>query len=121
MPRAKRGFKARRRRKRILKQTEGFVLGRNNKFKAARETLQRSWVYEFRDRKVRKRDFRQLWIARLSSAANLNGTSYSQLMFALKNASIGLNRKMLSEIAIEDPLAFTAIVKKAMPQSAVAR
>ncbi len=115
MSRVKRGTKARKRRNRVLKQTKGFVLGRKNKFRRALETLQRAMAFAFRDRRVRKRDFRGLWIQRLSAAAKINNLNYSKMMYALKQANIQLNRKMLSEIAISDPVAFTAIVKKSIP------
>lgn len=110
--RVKRGPKARRRRNRVLKQTKGFVLGRKNKFRRALEGLRRALVYAFRDRKVRKRDFRRLWNQRISAAAKLNGTNYSTLMHSLKKSNVFLNRKMLSELAIHDPNAFTSVVKK---------
>lgn len=113
MARVKRGFKARRRRNRVLKLTKGFTLGRNNKFKRAIETWQRGMVYAFRDRKKKKGEFRALWNQRISAAAELNGTSYSRVIFALKEANIPLNRKMLSEIAIADPVAFTTVLKTA--------
>lgn len=113
MPRAKRGTKARRRRNRILKMTEGYVLGRNNKYARAVENLHRAWQYAFRDRKAKKRDFRGLWIARISAAAENNGISYSKLTFAMKQAKIALDRKILADIAVYDPTAFTAVVKKA--------
>lgn len=113
MSRVKRGTKARQRRNRVLKQTKGFVLGRKNKFKVAIQTLHRSLAYAFRDRKAKKREFRALWNQRISAAAKLNGTSYSRLIHGLKEANVELNRKMLSEIAIHDPVAFTAIVRKA--------
>ncbi len=118
MSRVKRGTKARQRRNKILKQTKGFVLGRKNKFKVALQTLHRSLAYAFRDRKAKKREFRALWNQRISAAAKLNGTNYSRLIFNLKQANIELNRKMLSEIAVHDPVAFTAIVKKATPAAA---
>lgn len=110
MPRAKRGFKRRRRHNKVLKRAEGFVLGRKNKFKRTAEAVDRAFIYAFRDRRAKKRDFRQLWIARLSAAANTNNISYSRLIAALKKAQIGLDRKVLSDIAIADPTAFTAIV-----------
>ncbi|RZA06523.1 MAG: 50S ribosomal protein L20 [Proteobacteria bacterium] len=113
MPRAKRGTKARARRKKVFKETEGFFIGRNNKYRRAVETLHRAWVYAFRDRRAKKRDFRGLWITRLSAAAENNGTSYSKLIHALKLAKITLDRKVLSDIAINDPVAFTAVVKAA--------
>ena len=110
MPRAKRGFKRRRRHNKVLKRAEGFVLGRKNKFKRTAEAVDRSFIYAFRDRRAKKRDFRQLWIARLSAAANDNQISYSRMVSALKKAQIKLDRKILSDIAIADPKAFTAIV-----------
>lgn len=113
MPRAKRGTKARARRKKVFKHTEGFFIGRNNKYKRAVETLHRGWVYAFRDRRANKRNFRGLWITRISAAAEANGTSYSRLIHALGLSNIKLDRKILSDIAIADPVAFTAVVKAA--------
>ena len=110
MPRAKRGFKRRRRHNKVLKKAEGFVLGRKNKFKRTAEAVDREFIYAFRDRRVKKREFRTLWIARLSAAANNNGISYSRMIAAFKAAQIKLDRKVLSDIAIIDPRAFTAIV-----------
>jgi large subunit ribosomal protein L20 len=110
MPRAKRGFKRRRRHNKILKKAEGFVLGRKNKIRRTAEAVDRAGVYAYRDRRRKKRDFRQLWIARLSAAAALNDISYSRLINALKKAQIALDRKVLSDIAIVDPATFTAIV-----------
>jgi large subunit ribosomal protein L20 len=110
MPRAKRGFKRRRRHNKVLDRAEGFVLGRKNKFKRTAEAVDRSFIYAFRDRRVKKREFRQLWIARLSAAANDNSMSYSRMVAALKKAQIKLDRKILSDIAIADPKAFSAIV-----------
>lgn len=110
MPRAKRGFKRRRRHNKVLKRAEGFVLGRKNKFKRTAEAVDRAFIYAYRDRRAKKRDFRQLWIARLSAAANTNNISYSRLIAALKKAQINLDRKILSDIAIADPKAFAAIV-----------
>src|SRR6185503_13809416 len=110
MPRAKRGFKRRRRHNKVLKRAEGFVLGRKNKFKRTAEAVDRAHMYAFRDRRAKKRDFRQLWIARLSAAAGTNNISYSRLIAALTKAEVKLDRKVLSEIAIADPRAFTAIV-----------
>jgi large subunit ribosomal protein L20 len=110
MPRAKRGFKRRRRHNKVLKRAEGFVLGRKNKFKRTAEAVDRSFIYAYRDRRVKKRDFRTLWIARLSAAANTNDISYSRLISALKKAQVNLDRKVLSDIAHVDPRAFSAIV-----------
>ncbi len=113
MPRAKRGTKARARRKKVFKHTEGYFLGRNNKYSRAVENLHRAWKYAFRDRRAKKRDFRGLWITRISAAAEKNGISYSRLIHALGVSKIQLDRKILSDIAISDPSAFTAVVKKA--------
>ncbi len=110
MPRAKRGFKRRRRHNKVLDRAEGFVLGRKNKFKRTAEAVDRAFIYAFRDRRAKKRDFRQLWIARISAAASTNNISYSRLIAAMKKGQIGLDRKILSDIAIADPSTFTAIV-----------
>jgi large subunit ribosomal protein L20 len=113
MPRAKRGTKARARRKKVFQHTEGYFLGRNNKYSRAVENLHRAWKYAFRDRRAKKRDFRGLWITRIGAAAEKNGTSYSRLINALQKSNILLDRKILSDLAISDPTAFTAVVKKA--------
>lgn len=110
MPRAKRGFKRRRRHNKVLKRAEGFVLGRKNKFKRTAEAVDRAGVYAFRDRRAKKRDFRTLWISRLSAAANNNDISYSRLIAAFKKAQIKLDRKVLSDIAIADAAGFKALV-----------
>jgi large subunit ribosomal protein L20 len=112
MPRAKRGFKRRRRHNKVLDRAEGFVLGRKNKFKRTAEAVDRAHVYAYRDRRAKKRDFRQLWIARLSAAANTNDISYSRMISALKKAQVNLDRKILSDIAIADPKAFSAIINQ---------
>ena len=117
MPRAKRGFKAQRRRNRILKLAQGFVMGRRRVFRRAAEQVDRSFVYAFRDRKVKKRDFRKLWVTRINAAARLNGTSYSRLMGSLKNSGIELDRKILADLAVTDPHAFTEVVKSAQSAS----
>ena len=113
MPRAKRGFKARRRRNRILKAAKGFHSARSRLFAYAKEVVMKSWVYAYAHRKLRKRDFRRLWIARINAAARQNGTTYSRLMNALKKANVGLDRKILSDLAISDAQAFTEIAKTA--------
>lgn len=113
MPRAKRGTKARARRKKVFKETEGFFIGRNNQYARAVETLHRGWKYAFRDRRANKRNFRSLWITRIGAAAEANGTSYSRLIPALLKSKILLDRKILSELATNDPAVFTAVVKKA--------
>jgi large subunit ribosomal protein L20 len=106
MPRAKRGFKARRRRNRILKAASGFRGKRSSCHAIANEAVQHAWMHMYRSRKVRKRDFRSLWIQRINAAARSVGMSYSKLMGKLSTAGVALNRKMLAEIAISDPVAF---------------
>jgi large subunit ribosomal protein L20 len=112
MPRAKRGFKRRRRHNKILKKAEGFVFGRKNKIRRAAEAVDRASIYAYRDRRVKKRDFRGLWISRLSAAVQGNDMSYSRFIAALKKAEIKLDRKVLSDIAIADPAGFAAIVSQ---------
>jgi large subunit ribosomal protein L20 len=111
MPRAKRGFKARRRRNRILKAAKGFRGKRSSCHAIANEAVQHAWLHMYRSRKQRKRDFRSLWIMRINAAARTLDMSYSKLIGQLSRANIGLNRKMLAEIAISDPVAFQAISK----------
>ncbi len=110
MPRAKRGFKRRQRLKKVYKRAEGFSFALKNHFRRTAEAVDRAHVYAFRDRRAKKREFRQLWIARLSAAANENNISYSRLIAALNKANVQLDRKVLSDIAIADPKAFAAIV-----------
>jgi large subunit ribosomal protein L20 len=111
MPRAKRGFKARRRRNRILKAAKGMRGKRSSCHAVANEAVQHAWLHMYRSRKQRKRDFRSLWIMRINAAARTLDMSYSKLIGKLSRANIGLNRKMLAEIAISDPVAFQAIAK----------
>lgn len=111
--RVKRGFKARRRRNRLRRRVQGFVGGRRQIFRLAAETLRRALAYAYRDRRQRKRDFRKLWITRISAAAKANGTSYSRLINGLKKANCEINRKMLADIAVCDPATFTKIVELA--------
>ena len=113
MPRAKRGFKARRRRNRLLKHAKGFRGKRSSCHAVANEAVQHAWMHMYRSRKVRKREFRSLWIVRINAAARTIGYSYSKLIGTLGKAGISLNRKMLSEIAISDPAAFQAIAAAA--------
>ena len=113
MPRVKRGFKARRRRKKYLKLAKGFVGGRRKLYTTARETVEKGLGYAFRDRKVRKRDFRRLWIARINAAARAEGISYSRLIAGLSKADIEIDRKALAAIAASDSAAFGAIAEKA--------
>ncbi|MSP23980.1 MAG: 50S ribosomal protein L20 [Myxococcales bacterium] len=113
MARVKRGFKARRRRNRVLKQVEGFFGGRKNRYRQAVEVLRKSWVYAYIGRKHKKRNFRALWITRINAGARIVGLSYSKLIFALKQADIGIDRKILADLAIADPAAFKAIIDTA--------
>ena len=110
MPRAKRGFKARRRRNRLLKWAKGFRGKRSKCHAIANESVQHAWLHMYRSRKQRKRDFRSLWIQRINAAARAQGISYSKLIGKLGKANVSLNRKMLAEIAISDPVAFAAVV-----------
>lgn len=113
MPRVKRGFKARRRRNKVLKLAKGYRGARSKLFRSATEAVDRALNYAYRDRRVKKRDFRALWIARINAAARIDGVSYSRLIFGLKKAEIALDRKVLAEIAVTDPAAFSAVVEKA--------
>jgi len=112
MTRIKGGPFGHRRHKKILKITKGQRGAKHLLFKRANEAMLKSLWYATRDRKVRKRDLRKLWIARINAAARLNGTTYSRLVSAMKKADIVLNRKMLSDLAIRDPKAFAAVVAK---------
>lgn len=111
MPRVTRGFKARRRRKKVLKQASGFVGGRHRLYRSATEAVDRALVYAYRDRRQKKRDFRSLWIVRIGAAAHDNGTTYSRMMGGLKKAGVDLDRKVLAHMAIMDPSGFAAVVK----------
>jgi large subunit ribosomal protein L20 len=110
MARIKRGFKARRRRNRILKQAEGFFGGRKNRFGQAVEVVRHAWEYGYISRRLKKRDFRRLWIARINAAVRPHGLSYSRLIHGLKKANVALDRKVLSDLAIFDPASFGAVV-----------
>ena len=103
----------RQRKKKVLKQAKGYWGGRSRLFRTAREAVDRAQVYAYRDRRKRKRDFRRLWIARINAAARINGISYSQLIHGLDKAGVEINRKMLAELAVRDPGAFTAVVEQA--------
>jgi len=115
MPRTTRGFKARRRRNKIMKAAKGFVGARRRLYRPAVATVWRSWAYAYNDRKLRKRDFRKLWITRINAASRECGVSYSQFMGWLGESDIDLNRKMLSEIASHDMTAFKQIVDAVRP------
>jgi large subunit ribosomal protein L20 len=111
--RVKRGFKARRRRNRVLKLAKGYRGRRNRCYKRANDAVERAMMQSARGRRVRRRDFRSLWIARINAAARMNGVSYSRLINGLKKANVLLDRKVLADIAVADPLAFAAIAKRA--------
>ena len=110
MPRVKRGFKARRRRNKVLKAAKGFRGGHSKLYKTAFITVTRSMVYAYRDRKTKKRDFRKLWIVRINAAARASGISYGRLMGGLREAGIDLDRKVLADMAVNDPGAFAEVV-----------
>ena len=114
MARVTRGFKARRRRNKVLKLAKGFRGGRHRLYKTATEAVDRALSYAYRDRRNKKRNFRRLWIARIGAAAKQNGTSYSKLMGGLKKAGVELDRKVLSNMAILDPNGFSQVVKLAV-------
>lgn len=118
MPRAKTGVAHRRRRNRIMKQAKGYVLGRRRLYRTAKQAILRAGVYAYRDRRNRKRDFRRLWITRLSAACRQRGITYSQFIHGLKLASVELDRRTLSELAIHEPETFDQLVATAQQQVA---
>ncbi|MDL0079487.1 MULTISPECIES: 50S ribosomal protein L20 [Helicobacter] len=111
--RVKTGVVRRRRHKKVLKLARGFYSGRRKHFRKAKEQLERSLCYAFRDRKQKKRDFRSLWIVRINAACRINDISYSKFIYGLKRANIELDRKILADMAMNDPQAFGAIVQQA--------
>ena len=110
MPRATNAPSSRRRRNRTIKQAKGYWGGRKNLYRTAREAVERAGRYAYRDRRMRKRDFRRLWIARINAAARENGLSYSRFMDGLKKADVDVNRKALADIAVNDSEAFAKLV-----------
>lgn len=112
MPRVKGGYKTRRRRKKILARAKGYYGARSRLYKIATQAVDRSLLYAYRDRKVRKREFRALWIIRINAAVRALGMPYSQFMSRLKRANIALNRKALADMAYGDPAAFSQLVEK---------
>ncbi|NNG02201.1 MAG: 50S ribosomal protein L20 [Desulfobacteraceae bacterium] len=115
--RVKRGFKARQRRKRVLKLAKGFRGGKSKLFRTAADAVDKALMYSYRDRRQRKRDFRQLWIARINAAARINDMPYSKFIHGLKVAGVDLDRKVLAELAISDPSGFSQIASLAAQQS----
>ncbi|MCD4721695.1 MAG: 50S ribosomal protein L20 [Desulfobacula sp.] len=114
--RVKRGFKARRRRNKVLKLAKGFRGGRSKLYRTAADAVDKALMYAYRDRRVRKRDFRRLWIVRINAASRMNGLSYSKLMNGLKLAGSELDRKVLADLAISDPAAFSQLASQANAQ-----
>jgi large subunit ribosomal protein L20 len=114
MPRVRRGFKARHRRKKVLKAAKGYRGGHSKIFKTASISVDRARRYAYRDRRSRKRDFRKLWITRINAAARENGLTYSRLMDGLHKAGIEIDRKILAEMAVNDPAVFSRVASMAM-------
>jgi large subunit ribosomal protein L20 len=115
MPRVKRGPGPRRRHKAVLKQTKGFYGSRHSRFREALKTLKKAWEYQYTSRKLKKRDFRSLWIVRINAACRENGTTYSRFMASLTKAGVDLNRKVLADLAVNDPGAFKKLTE--LPQA----
>ena len=113
MPRVKGGPQTRQRRKKVMKMAKGYVAGRRRLYRTAVDAVHRALAYAYRDRRLRKRDFRRLWISRINAAARGQGITYSRLMEALKKAHMELDRKILADLAVSDPDAFTKIVEMA--------
>jgi large subunit ribosomal protein L20 len=114
--RVKRGFKARKRRKKVLKLAKGFRGGRSKLFRTAADAVDKALMYAYRDRRQRKRDFRRLWITRINAAARMNDISYSKFINGLKRAGVELDRKVLAELAISDPPGFSRLADLAAKQ-----
>ena len=113
MPRVKRGTKRHDRRKKILGLAKGYYLNKSKLYRAAKESVEKALGYAYRDRRVRKREFRKLWIIRIGAAARENGLNYNQLIHGLKVAGVDLDRKVLPDIALQDPAAFTKLAETA--------
>jgi large subunit ribosomal protein L20 len=113
VPRVKRGTKRKDRRKKLLKLAKGYYLNKSKLYKFAKESVDKALGYAYRDRKVRKREFRKLWIIRIGAAARLNGLNNNQLIHGLKVAGVDLDRKVLADIALQDPAAFTQLAETA--------
>lgn len=112
MPRSRNKVASRRRRRKIIDQAKGYWGKRKNVYKFAKNAVEKGMLYQYRDRKVRKREFRKLWIIRINAAARQNGTTYSRLMGALNKQNVEINRKVLADLAVNDPETFTAIVNE---------
>jgi len=114
--RVKRGFKARQRRKKVLKLAKGYRGGRSKLFRTAADAVDKALMYAYRDRRAKKRDFRKLWIARINAGVRMNDLTYSRLIHGLKKANIELDRKVLAELAVSDPAGFSQVVNLASEQ-----
>ena len=121
MARVKGGMSTKKRRNRVLKLAKGYRGAKSKQFRTAKQAVMKSLSYAYVGRKLRKREFRRLWIARINAAARLNGLSYSRFMNGLKNANVNINRKMLSELAISNPAAFAQLVETAKAACAEAK
>jgi large subunit ribosomal protein L20 len=117
MPRVKSNVVRLKRKNKIMKAARGARGGRSKLWKAAKETVERGWAYAYRDRRQKKRQFRRLWITRINAAARLNDLSYSQLMHGLKQAGVEVNRKVMADLAIRDPAAFSTLAELAKSQN----
>jgi large subunit ribosomal protein L20 len=113
VPRVKRGTKRHHRRKKLLGLAKGYYLNKSKLYKFAKESVEKALSYAYRDRKTRKRDFRRLWIIRIGAAARQNGLNYNQLISGLKKAGVDLDRKILADIAMQDPASFTRLAEQA--------
>ena len=113
MPRVKRGTKRHDRRKKLLGLAKGYYLNKSKLYRAAKESVEKALGYAYRDRRVRKREFRKLWIIRIGAAARENGLNYNQLIHGLKVAGVDLDRKVLADIALQDPAGFTKLAETA--------
>ena len=118
MSRVKRGINARKKRRKILKLAKGFFGARSRLIRTATEAVNKAMKYAFRDRRARKREFRRLWIARINAAARLNHISYSRLVYGMKKSGIELDRKILAELAVNDPQGFAQVVEMAKGEQA---
>ena len=120
MPRVKSGLTSHRRMKKVLKRTKGFYGGKHRLYRSAKEALMRAGQYAYRDRKVRKREFRSLWIVRINAAARNYGLTYGQLIYGLQKANIGVNRKILADLAVNDIKGFGELANLAKKQTPAA-
>ena len=120
MPRVKRSVNARKKRRKVLEQAKGYRGTKHSSYRRAKEQVQRSLKYAYRDRRVRKREFRKLWIVRINAGARENGLSYNTFMHGLKLAEIELDRKVLADMAVADPASFAALVEQARAALAAA-